>query len=112
MGVRRNPSGPLRHARFVQVGATDAVVFWDITRPPPVDAQDVDATYTVEMGDRHDLLAFRLLGSSQLGWVVMERNSDIVPEEIDMRLWPNDFVPGYPIKIPTRRSLTRRGIAP
>ena len=110
MGAKRNQEGPLRHARLVQVGSTDGVIFWDITRPPPVVAESADADYTVEMADRHDLLAHRKLGSSQLGWVIMERNSDIVPEEIDMRLWPNDFVPGRSIKIPSRKSLSRRGI--
>jgi hypothetical protein len=112
MGAKRNQEGPLRHARLVQVGSTDGVVFWDITRPPDVEAQDVDSDYTIEMGDRHDLLAFRKLGSSQLGWVIMERNDDLIPEEFDMRLWPNDFVPGITIKIPTRQSLDRRGIVP
>lgn len=110
MGVRRNPQGPLRHAELVQFGINDGVVFWDRTLPPPVEALDTDEDYIIEIGDRHDLLAFRKVGSSHLCWAIMERNRDIEPEEIDMRLWPNDFVPGRTIKIPTRDSLTRRGV--
>jgi hypothetical protein len=110
MGVRRNPQGPLRHAELVQLGLTDGVVFWDRTLPPAVEPLDTDENYIVQIADRHDLLASRKVGSSNLGWALMERNTDIVPEEVDVRLWPNDFVPGLSFKIPTRDSLSRRGI--
>lgn len=110
MGVRRNPRGPLRHAELVQFGVVDGVTFWDRTLPPNVDPLSRDEDYVIEIADRHDLLAFRKLGSSSLGWAIMERNRDIDPEEIDMRLWPNDFVPGRRIKIPPRSSLDSRGI--
>ncbi len=110
MGVRRSPEGPLRHAELTQVGEIDGVVFWDRTAPPEILPLDTDSDYIIEIADRHDLLAFRRLQSSQTGWVIMERNNDIVPEEIDMRLWPNDFVPGVTIKIPTRSSVNRRGV--
>ena len=110
MAVRRNSQSPLRNATLVQFGVSDGVVFWDRTFPPPIEPLDTDEDYIVQMRDRHDLLSFRKLGSSQLGWAIMERNNDIVPEEVDMRLWPNDFVPGLKIKIPTRVSLRDRGI--
>jgi hypothetical protein len=110
MGVSSNPAGPLRYADLMQIGVISGVTFFDRTDPPEIDPQDIDADYTIEMGDRHDLLAYRKLGSSQYGWIIMERNNDIVEEEIDMRLWPNDFVPGYTIKIPVIDSLSRRGI--
>ena len=110
MGTRRNRHGPLRHSELVQVGSTDGVVFWDRTLPPPVKAESIDASYIIEMEDRHDLLASRKVGSSHMGWAIMERNNDIVSEEVDMRLWPNDFVPGLTIKIPALSSLQRRGI--
>lgn len=111
MGVRRNSNGPLRHSTLTQIGSVDSTTFWDRTAPPPIEPLDTDETYVVQMADRVDLLAFRKVGSSQLGWAIMERNSDIVPEEVDMRLWPNDFVPGRPIKIPSRVSLRDRGIS-
>lgn len=110
MGVRRHPLGPLQNATLTQIGVDDAVVFWDRTFPPNIDPLDTDETYIVQMGDRHDLLANRKVKSSHLGWAIMERNRDIEPEEIDMRLWPNDFVPGRAIKIPTRLSLSARGV--
>lgn len=110
MGVRRNPRGPLRHAELIQVGVVDGVTFWDRTLPPNIDALSRDEDYVIEISDRHDLLAYRKLGSSNLSWAIMERNNDIDPEEIDMRLWPNDFLPGRKIKIPPRNSLNSRGI--
>lgn len=110
MGVRRNKLGPLRHADLFQIGDPEGVVFWDRTLPPDIKPLTTDESYTIQSRDRHDLLAHRRLGSSQLGWAIMERNKDIDPEEIDMRLWPNDFVPGRTIKLPSRRSLDDRGI--
>jgi hypothetical protein len=111
MGLVRNPQGPLRHARLVQIGDdTDGVIFFDRTLPPEVGAESADPTYLVEMGDRPDLLAYRRLDSSQLGWIIMERNADLEPEEIDMRLWPNDFVPGREIKLPIAEGLERFGV--
>lgn len=110
MGVKRNTQGPLFHAELMQIGGSDAVVFWDRSFPPGIPPEDTDEDVIVEMADRHDLMAFRKLGSSQQGWVIMERNRDIIPEEFDMRLWPNDWVPGLRIKIPTQESLNRRGI--
>jgi len=110
MSLRRNPDGPLRNSVLKQIGDPDGVVFFDRTTPPAVKAQSDDATYIIEMEDRHDLLAHRKLTNSQYGWVIMERNNDIDPEEIDMRLWPNDFVPGQTISIPTLRGLEDRGI--
>ena len=111
MGVKRNTSGPLQHAPLIQFGETDGVVFWDRTAPPPVEALDTDGDYMIEIGDRHDLLAARQMENSQYGWIIMERNNDIVPEEVDMRLWPNDFVPGLKIKIPNSISISNRGIS-
>lgn len=99
MGARRHPNGPLRHSDLVRV---NNVVFWEQTLPPAVAPLDTDEPYTIEMQDRIDLLAYRKLGVSQAGWVIMERN--------DMRIWPDDFVPGREIKIPTRDSLRLRGI--
>lgn len=99
MAGERNPLGPLRHADRYKI---EDVFFFDKTRPPVVEAQPDDADYVVTERDRHDLVAFRKLQSSQLGWVIMERN--------DMRLWPNDWVPGFAIKIPNRADLESKGI--
>jgi hypothetical protein len=111
MALSRNPQGPLRNADLVQVGDdADGVIFFDRTLPPPVLPDSGDPSYLVEMADRHDLLAYRKMGNSQYGWVIMLRNADLDPEEVDMRLWPNDFVPGRSIKIPVRTSLENRGI--
>jgi len=100
MGVKRNTLGPLIHAELTQI---EEVVFWDKTIPPSVDAEDTDETYIVEMGDRPDYQGFQKLGASNLGWVIMERN--------EMRLWPDDFVPGRKLKVPSRDSVRKRGIS-
>jgi hypothetical protein len=106
--ARRNPQGPLIHSVLTQV---IEVVFWDRTLPPKVDPVDTDEPYIVQMGDRHDLLAARKIRSSQWGWIVMERNRSEEDQEIDMRLWPNDFVPGATIMLPSRDSIVGRGIS-
>ena len=108
MGVRRNPQGPLLHGQLVQI---NEVVFWDRTLPPNVDATDTDESYIIEMGDRHDLLAARKIKSSQWGWIIMERNRSEEDQEPDMRLWPNDFVPGLTIMLPSNDTIVRRGIS-
>jgi hypothetical protein len=99
MGVRRNPIGPLRNATLKQI---KEVVFWDKTRPVPVTPQDDDADHIVRIGDRADNLAFQKLENEALDHILMERN--------DLRLWPNDFVPGRRIAIPTRDGLDARRI--
>lgn len=99
MGVRRNPTGPLINSTLYQTG--DAV-FWGKTVVPEIEAQDDDVVHVLTTVDRIDTLAHRMLGDSQLGWVILARNN--------MRLWPNDFVPGAKIYVPTRESLNRRGI--
>jgi hypothetical protein len=106
--ARINPQGPLRHSELVQIVE---VVFWDRTLPPRVDPVDTDEEYIVQMGDRHDLLAARRIKSSQWGWIIMERNRSEEDQEIDMRLWPNDFVPGATIMLPSRDTIVKRGIS-
>lgn len=128
MGVRRNSLGPLLHSNLVQI---ESVVLWEKTMPPKIAADSTDEPYLVTMADRHDHLAFRRMGTSQHGWVIMERNSvqrptatrieldngrvyggeDTSIELSDMRLWPNDFVPGRTIGIPSRDGIRLRGIS-
>lgn len=108
MGVRRNTQGPLLHSQLVQI---NEVVFWDRTLPPKVEASDTDEPYIVEMADRSDLLAARKIKSSQWGWIIMERNRSEEDQTLDMRLWPNDFVPGATIMLPASDSVTQRGIS-
>jgi len=106
--ARINPQGPLRHAELTQVVE---VVFWDRTLPPKVAPIDTDEPYIVQMADRHDLLAGRKMRSSQWGWIIMQRNRSEEDQEIDMRLWPNDFVPGATIMLPAQNSIVIRGIS-
>lgn len=102
--VRRNPQGPLRYATLIQF---KDVFFWDRTDPPPIAKNDGDSRYTVKINDRQDFVASRELQNSQLGWTIMERQ-DQAGEQ--MRLWPNDWYPGRHISIPSRDSLSARGI--
>lgn len=99
MAVTRNPLGPLIYAALHQI---NDVIWFDKTRPPTIDPQDDDEVYTVTNYDRVDLIASNRLGSEQLSWVILLRNN--------LRLVPNDFVPGMKIFIPSRDSLQRRGI--
>lgn len=99
MGVKRNPTGPLTLATLYQI---DDVIFWGQTRAPTIAARDDDEAYTVTNFDRIDLLANAKLGDPQLWWVILARN--------ELRLPPNDLVPGEKIFIPTRESLRSRGI--
>ena len=106
--ARRNPQGPLLHGELVQIAD---VVFWDRTLPPRVEGVDTDEEYIVQMKDRHDLLAARKIKSAQWGWIIMERNRSEEDQQLDMRLWPNDFVPGATIMLPSRDSIVARGIS-
>lgn len=99
MSISRNDLGPLRYSTLSSV---DGVIFWSPTEPPTIAPVDTDIGYVVKIADRLDLIAQRFLGSPQLGWVILERN--------DLRLEPNDLVPGLKIFIPTRESLRQRGI--
>jgi len=99
MGVKREPTGPLITATLFQI---NECIFWGRTRPKNIDPQDDDERYIVTNFDRLDLIAARRLGDSQLGWVILQRNN--------LRLAPNDLVPGTTIFIPTREGLRKRGV--
>ena len=97
--VKRNPVGPLR---FSQRRRIDGVTFFERTRPGDVAAHPDDHDYIIRIGDRTDSLAHAELQDDATGHLIMLRN--------DMRLWPNDFVPGKRIQIPTRESLEERDL--
>ena len=98
MAVKKNPTGPLTTASLRRI---NEVIFWAPTRPRDIGPQDDDQVYTIRSHDRLDNIAADRLNDQQLGWVILHRN--------DMRLAPNDLVPGRKIFIPTRESLRRRG---
>ena len=100
MGVKRNPTGPLTTAVLYQI---NECIFWGRTYPPTIEPMDDDQVYVVTNYGRLDLIAATQLGDSQLWWVIMARNN--------LRLVPNDLVPGQQIFIPSRQSLRSRGIA-
>jgi len=99
MGVIKNPFGPLPYATLYQI---DDTVFFDKTRPPAIEPMDDDVIYLVRNFDRLDTIANSQMGNVQLGWIILLRNN--------LRLAPNDLIPGNKIFIPTRSSLQRRGI--
>ena len=99
MAITRNPLSSLIYSQLFEIGDT---LFWDKTRPPEIEPADDDIEYIVREGDRIDNLAYEFLGSVQLWWVIMRRN--------ELRLVPNDLVPGATIFIPARDSLGVRGI--
>lgn len=99
MSIEFNEAGPLKYSTLIQIKECK---FWDKTRPPKILPQDDDQQHIVRVGDRLDLLAFQKLGDSARGWIILLRN--------DLRLIPNDLVPGATIFIPTVNSLISRGI--
>jgi hypothetical protein len=103
-GPRRNPVGPLRHSLLRQINECR---WWDKTRPPEITPQDDDYDYLVKRGDNYDSLALSELRDDALGHLIMHRNDT---DDQPCRLWPNDFVPGRVLQIPTRTSLERRRI--
>ncbi len=100
MAIEFNKTGPLRYATLRKI---NEVTFWDKTFPPKIDPEPDDEPHVIKQTDRIDLLSSRTYsGNEALGWVILERNN--------MRLWPNDFVPGKVIFLPTMDSLRRRKI--
>ena len=99
MSLSRNPDGPLQSATLSSIGEA---IFWAPSRPKDIKPRDDDIGYIVKIGDRIDLIANRLLGTPYLWWVILHRN--------DLRLAPNDLVPGRTIYVPTTESLAQRGL--
>lgn len=102
--ARRNPVGPLRFSLLREI---EECRWWDKTRPPVVAPRDDDHDYLIQIDDPLDALALEELDDDALGHIIMLRNDS---DDYTCRLWPNDFVPGRTIQIPTRSSLERRGI--
>lgn len=67
----------------------------------PVSAESDDFLYTIEpqYAYRPDLLAYDLYGESNLWWVFIQRNMDVLQDPL------LDFVPGVKIRIPKNSSL-------
>lgn len=99
MEIELNRSGPLRYADLYRINET---TFWDKTRPPEVLAASDDEAYKITSEDRLDLLAFRKYGVAEYGWIILLRNN--------MRLYPNDLIPGTTIYLPSIKSLRDRKI--
>jgi len=76
--------------------------YLDILSIRPVSAQSDDFLYTIEpqYTRRPDLLAYDIYGTSDLWWVFMQRNLDIIQDPIF------DFLPGLQIYLPKNSSLT------
>ena len=102
--ARRNPTGPLRFSLLREI---DECRWWDKTRSPDIAPRDDDYDHMIQIGEAADLLALEELGDGAIGHLIMHRNDT---DEYTCRLWPNDFVPGRTIQIPTRESLSRRRI--
>jgi alpha-L-fucosidase len=70
-------------------------------RPVPAEADDFQ--YTIENQYRHrpDLLAFDLYGKSELWWVFVQRNMEIIKDPI------YDFEPGVSIYLPKKTNLEK-----
>lgn len=75
--------------------------YLDVLTIRPVSAEVDDFYYTIESqyAFRPDLLAFDLYGESNLWWVFIQRNLNILQDPVF------DFVPGKKIYIPKKSSL-------
>jgi len=78
-------------------------LFLDILQIRPVPAEKDDFQYTIESQYTHrpDLLAYDLYGSSQLWWVFVQRNMDVIRDPIF------DFRPGTVIYCPKLSNLQK-----
>lgn len=77
--------------------------YLDILTIRPVAAEDDDFLYTLESqyAYRPDLLAFDLYGTTQLWWVFIQRNLNVIQDPIF------DFVPGLQIYLPKKSGLMK-----
>jgi hypothetical protein len=75
--------------------------YLDVLTIRPVSAEVDDFLYTIEpqYAYRPDLLAFDLYGESQLWWVFIQRNLNVLEDPVF------DFTPGKKIYIPKNSSL-------
>jgi hypothetical protein len=103
---RRNPSGPLRSTKLVQY---IDVLFWTKTDPPEVKPRDDDEEYIVRQYDYPDVVSGRFFGTTRAAHAIMLRNED-GENDVQMRLWPNDFYQGRRLQIPTQPSLRERDV--
>lgn len=76
--------------------------YLDILTIRPVSSEVDDFLYTIEpqYTYRPDLLAYDLYGTSNLWWVFIQRNLDVLQDPIF------DFVPGKQIYLPKNSSLS------
>ena len=75
--------------------------YLDVVAIRPVSAEVDDFYYTIESqyAFRPDLLAFDLYGESNLWWVFIQRNLNVLQDPVF------DFTPGKKIYIPKKSSL-------
>jgi hypothetical protein len=75
--------------------------YLDVLTIRPVSSEPDDKLYTIGAMYHHrpDLLAYDLYGDSNLWWVFVQRNMDVLQDPIF------DFVPGTQIYIPKNSSL-------
>ena len=76
--------------------------YLDVLTIRPVSAEADDFLYTIESQYtyRPDLLAYDLYEDSNLWWVFMQRNLDVIQDPI------YDFQPGVTIYVPQKQNLT------
>ena len=70
-------------------------------RPVPAEADDFAYTIETQYKHRPDLLAFDLYGNSNLWWVFVQRNMEILKDPI------YDFAPGTVIYCPKKTNIER-----
>lgn len=70
-------------------------------RPVPAEADDFRYTIEGQYKHRPDLLAFDLYGNSELWWVFVQRNMEVLRDPI------YDFEPGVTIYCPKKSNLEK-----
>ena len=96
---RINARSELLHSRWLQY---EEALFWGLVEPPEFETADDDVLHTVSDADRIDNLAYSYYGDSNMQWVIKWAN--------DIRLYPNDFVTGMELRIPSFDRLVTEGI--
>ncbi len=73
---------------------------WGIADPPDTPVRDDDQYYTFRDGDRFDLIAHKMLGSTRWLWVVMHYNN--IKDALD-----TSALIGKELRLPSKITLER-----
>lgn len=78
--------------RLADVRTLDGIEFWDFVDLPPYQKRNGDLQYTINSGDRIDLISYQHYGTPDAWWVIAWAN--------DLELIPSQMKEGASLIIP------------